>query len=1455
MSPNSLGSGPSTAAPWSKIKAQQNKSSASFANRDFPTAAEAAAVKKAQEEREKAEAAEAAAKHEQYLKSLDRFRGASLGSGKHWDELDDDEGGFLDEVVEFGDGTQYKIPAQPHQKESEMDSAGMTTQNEPVSKEERFRDVGHDRSWPLKAPSSQTGPQSPAPAVTPAPVAQSQPASAPARKPAMVKETLDIMSGAPSISLDDPMQSRTYEGRGARVTGGTGGGYGGIRRDAGPAPSRADMGRATASSQAAARAWGPLAVRQASLNPGAAPPQPPAPASPSTTPADNVPSSASAPEPAPSYVSPPTIAKRAAPATSASRQVPSSAAPAARALPPHLALQQQQQQQEPKLQPQPVSQPQSAAVQSHPPAEVRSPSQQVVSPPLRSGLPTVPWARRTEHAIQPTSPPQPSEAQTSSQPPAATSPPPAQSNREEMQSAVERARRRRQEEEDLRAAEKERARQKALAIEEKMRQIDADKRREEEEKRKAIEDKRAAHEAHMQRKEEQRKALEEQRKQNHRMDGAEARRQHELSSAKVSPGQSRPQQLHIAPNARSASGPQQPLSPGEEAVNWRRQTPLPVTKERKGSQAQRRPSQSPPAPARAQPVSPRLLRRPSEADAEIMPSLDGIVSRMQSNEATPHVLVNSERRQQQGQKRADHAAKPTVGGEKPSNIAPAQRVAPEPTLTREPLPVEAPPVWNKYKVRVNRPFAPNGRPASKTQHAKLDSASVQPTYALTWEPPIPTLSARTLNRDDDFFRRKYQKGKVISVVSLPQKRLPPAPAASLQVLSQADRSDQKVTVKLPGQVKAEPSEGDARFESLPNVGPAVPMIPTEPASMRARRTGPLAPGLTPSIGLAVTTPPIVMTDEKGNVDTSTRPEVGFNGKGGAGHRKHSGSGIAFSQRAAVGSGRAGTSGAASPVFMVSSELDTSQHVPSADATHSGSSALSGIPVSPASANLASSSASIAPAASSLPASTMTTPLLPSTSLSSSTWGQGPLTFLDTANNGQQQPGRQPPPQHQQQQQQHALKDMWSRPTATPHDRTGARGPNAPAMLMTASSSGSAGANSMREIGETGNDSSTFLPSTLLNDDGGDVAIPGGISDDTVVGLNGSSSVARVDGFGGHGSGTHSAPPASPDMPRESAGSKHYMTQHQQPSSAYYPSDAMYVSHGQQVQRSQYAGQYRDSNAYMPGARDAYGYNQDHRHFKADSPSAGMFRSSLGPVDTSNYGRGSPDQFYYASQQQQQQQQQRYCNSGSQWTPDHNSFYGNASRMPFARGGGRSLAYGGGGGANSTGSGVPSTGGFSTTSATSSPSTAYSGSTSRGGMFSGGDSTGADYRGASRPSAPSPYSNHQQGYGGYGRHPQAHQQQYGSGAASAGPKLNATANAFQQRSSPHYAHREQPTRYSANGRDQRGAKQARQDAGAAVDGTAAGGFREVDHATSSVTGMGEPEKDRQSSQDAAAALWS
>ncbi|CBQ71870.1 conserved hypothetical protein [Sporisorium reilianum SRZ2] len=432
-------------APWAGVKSGLSPNPPATRGSklsDFPTAAEAAKAKQEQEERAAAAAAREAAKQQAALQALDRFRGTSLGSGKHWDEMEDEDGGFLGEVVEFGDGSQYKIPA------SNDGSRAAGDEGPPVSKEDRFRDVSYDRSWPqrnLARPAAANPNDRPRPAAgqpaaawgplknremaasasseaTPTPTqtqtqTQTQTSSRPSRSEQRAEKLIIPTIGA-SVSLRSPIESREPAGYS----------YARERRPAGgaaPYGTRPDQSGAPPAAQAAstqaARAWGPLAQRQASLNPGSAPPasappKPSAPADPSPAPASAALSTAPEAQKPPASLppvqqqqqQPPSDVPRPAPQTIRERatapfrvvQPPTAGLPATngRPLPPHLLV--------------------SGSADGRPPAPTNRPLPPHLAQNLRPAAPAQSadtLGRKTSHAFEETRRPQAAPAPVAAQ--------------------------------------------------------------------------------------------------------------------------------------------------------------------------------------------------------------------------------------------------------------------------------------------------------------------------------------------------------------------------------------------------------------------------------------------------------------------------------------------------------------------------------------------------------------------------------------------------------------------------------------------------------------------------------------------------------------------------------------------------------------------------------------------------------------------------------------------------------------------------------------------------------------------------------------------------------------------------------------------------------------------------------------------------------------------------------
>ncbi|KAF5382894.1 hypothetical protein D9757_006294 [Collybiopsis confluens] len=149
---------------WGKTSIPATAASATRADprtqSDFPTAAEVAQVRKPKPPREK-ESEMAEASKQARMEEADTFRGVHLDpNAHHWDDMEEDDDNFLDGVIEFGDGRQYKIDtntdsvpsvASPPLALSQSNLLQEIESTEPVSKEERFAD-DFDRSWPRTRP-------------------------------------------------------------------------------------------------------------------------------------------------------------------------------------------------------------------------------------------------------------------------------------------------------------------------------------------------------------------------------------------------------------------------------------------------------------------------------------------------------------------------------------------------------------------------------------------------------------------------------------------------------------------------------------------------------------------------------------------------------------------------------------------------------------------------------------------------------------------------------------------------------------------------------------------------------------------------------------------------------------------------------------------------------------------------------------------------------------------------------------------------------------------------------------------------------------------------------------------------------------------------------------------------------------------------------------------------------
>ncbi|KIK71310.1 hypothetical protein GYMLUDRAFT_79405 [Collybiopsis luxurians FD-317 M1] len=136
---------------------------------DFPTAAEVAQVGRMLKSSREKDSEVAEASKQARMEEADTFRGVHLDpNAHHWDDMEEDDDNFLDGVIEFGDGRQYKIDtntesapsvSSPPRAASYLDSLQDIETSEPVSKEDRFAD-DFDRSWPRNKPTPDFAPPS-----------------------------------------------------------------------------------------------------------------------------------------------------------------------------------------------------------------------------------------------------------------------------------------------------------------------------------------------------------------------------------------------------------------------------------------------------------------------------------------------------------------------------------------------------------------------------------------------------------------------------------------------------------------------------------------------------------------------------------------------------------------------------------------------------------------------------------------------------------------------------------------------------------------------------------------------------------------------------------------------------------------------------------------------------------------------------------------------------------------------------------------------------------------------------------------------------------------------------------------------------------------------------------------------------------------------------------------------
>lgn len=148
-----------------------------------------------------------------------------------------------------------------------------------------------------------------------------------------------------------------------------------------------------------------------------------------------------------------------------------------------------------------------------------------------------------------------------------------------------------------------------------------------------------------------------------------------------------------------------------------------------------------------------------------------------------------------------------------------------------PLPPSPGPAWKRYTIRLPRdPALEKPYPArGQNSHTR---AAVPPGWILSWDPPLEQLGPRNLSRDDWLMPKSYHRGKLVTAVRLPSAKFQPyvrpqgdvRPGEASAVTSQAIKDDgqksgpKKIVVRLPpGNFRSRGANGDAggTAETLP----------------------------------------------------------------------------------------------------------------------------------------------------------------------------------------------------------------------------------------------------------------------------------------------------------------------------------------------------------------------------------------------------------------------------------------------------------------------------------------------------------------------------------------------------------------------------------------------------------------------------------------------------------------
>ncbi|KAH9811555.1 hypothetical protein DFH28DRAFT_981287 [Melampsora americana] len=92
-------------------------------------------------------------------------------------------------------------------------------------------------------------------------------------------------------------------------------------------------------------------------------------------------------------------------------------------------------------------------------------------------------------------------------------------------------------------------------------------------------------------------------------------------------------------------------------------------------------------------------------------------------------------------------------------------------VTKVERPMSPEPAWKAYTVKLARPVRQKRKQIPHLLKAFWNPLTPTRVNILTWDPPLPNLSPRTLSRDELLFRKKFIRGVVMSNVVLPKSSI------------------------------------------------------------------------------------------------------------------------------------------------------------------------------------------------------------------------------------------------------------------------------------------------------------------------------------------------------------------------------------------------------------------------------------------------------------------------------------------------------------------------------------------------------------------------------------------------------------------------------------------------------------------------------------------------------------